>query len=138
MILENDLLKDFIEVELKNKDDFLKIAETLTRIGVVSSTKKELFQSCHVLHKKGKYYIVSFKEMFWLDGKPSDFSDEDKLRRNRIAKLLEEWGLIKILDPSKIDDTAPLNKIKIIPFKEKNEYILTKKYTIGKKKNGVI
>lgn len=130
----DDVLKDFVEVELIKKDDFLKIAETLTRIGVVSTNRKELFQSAHILHKRGKYYIVSFKEMFWLDGKPSDFSEDDRLRRNRIVKLLEDWGLIKIIDATKVADQANLDKIKIIPYKEKNDYILTKKYTIGKKK----
>ena len=129
------VLETLIEVRLGEEDDFLKVRETLTRIGVASRKDKTLYQSCHILHKQGKYYIVHFKELFALDGKPSDFSEEDKGRRNTITKLLSDWGLIAIVDPDKIvDPQTPLNQIKILPFKEKNEWSLVTKYNIGRKK----
>ena len=129
------VLESLIEVRLGEEDDFLKVRETLTRIGVASRKDKTLYQSCHILHKQGKYYIVHFKELFALDGKPSDFSEEDKGRRNTITKLLSDWGLIAIVDPDKIvDPQTPLNQIKILPFKEKNEWSLVTKYNIGRKK----
>jgi len=127
-------LRNFIEVTLKHQDDFLKVRETLTRIGVSSRKEKVLYQSCHILHKQGLYYIVHFKELFALDGKPSNISENDIQRRNAIAKLLEEWGLIKILNPKLLEDNvAPLHQIKIISFKEKDEWELIAKYNIGKK-----
>ncbi len=129
------VLETLIEVRLGEEDDFLKVRETLTRIGVASRKDKTLYQSCHILHKQGKYYIVHFKELFALDGKPSDFSTEDKGRRNTIVKLLSDWGLIVVVDPNKIvDPQTPLNQIKILPFKEKNEWSLVTKYNIGRKK----
>ncbi len=129
----NDLT-NFLEIRLKSEEDFLKVRETLTRIGVASHKDKTLYQSCHILHKKGKYFLVHFKEMFLLDGKRSDISDSDYARRNAIAKLLQEWALIDIVVPEQIvGNLAPLHQIKIIPFREKNEWILCAKYTIGKK-----
>lgn len=129
------VLETLIEVRLGEEDDFLKVRETLTRIGVASRKDKTLYQSCHILHKQGKYYIVHFKELFALDGKPSDFSEEDKGRRNTITKLLSDWGLIAIVDEEKITELqTPLNQIKILPFKEKNEWSLVTKYNIGRKK----
>ena len=128
-----DLTK-FVEVSLQEQDDFLKVRETLTRIGVSSRKEKVLYQSCHILHKQGRYYIVHFKELFALYGKPSNLTENDIQRRNAIAKLLEEWGLIKILNPTLlIDNIAPLHQIKIIAFKEKDEWQLITKYNIGKK-----
>jgi hypothetical protein len=127
-------LSKFVEVKLNEQDDFLKVRETLTRIGVSSRKEKVLYQSCHILHKQGRYYIVHFKELFALDGKPSNISDNDVHRRNAIAKLLEEWGLITILNPEVIgEDVAPLHQIKIISFREKDEWELITKYNIGKK-----
>jgi hypothetical protein len=123
-----------LEVTLTQPDDFLKVKETLTRIGVASRKEKILFQSCHILHKQGKYYIVHFKELFALDGKPVDLVENDIERRNTIAKLLSDWGLIKILDVGAYANTAPLSQIKIIAFKEKSEWDLQTKYNIGKKK----
>ena len=123
-----------LEVTLTQPDDFLKVKETLTRIGVASRKEKILFQSCHILHKQGKYYIVHFKELFALDGKPVDLVENDIERRNTIAKLLSDWGLIKILDVGSHANTAPLSQIKIIAFKEKSEWDLQTKYNIGKKK----
>ena len=124
----------FVEVVFNEPDDFLKVRETLTRIGVSSRKEKVLYQSCHILHKQGQYYIVHFKELFALDGKPSNISENDIQRRNAIAKLLEEWGLIKILNPKILEDNiAPLHQIKIIAFKEKDEWSLIPKYNIGKK-----
>lgn len=125
---------DLLEVTLQKPDDFLKVRETLTRIGVSSRTEKKLWQSCHILHKKGKYYIVHFKEMFALDSLPTSINTEDTGRRNTIACLLEEWGLLKIVDNAKITDKVPLNKIKILPFKEKNDWELCPKYHIGRSK----
>jgi hypothetical protein len=128
-----DLAK-FIEVTLNEQDDFLKVRETLTRIGVSSRKEKVLYQSCHILHKQGKYYIVHFKELFALDGKPSNISENDIQRRNAIANLLEEWGLVKILNPKLMkDNIAPLHQVKIISFKEKDDWELITKYNIGKK-----
>lgn len=125
---------DLLEVTLQKPDDFLKVRETLTRIGVSSRTEKKLWQSCHILHKKGKYYIVHFKEMFALDELPTSINSEDTGRRNTIACLLEEWGLVKIVDKAKITDKVPLNKIKILPFKEKGDWELCPKYHIGRSK----
>ena len=128
-----DLAK-FIEVTLNEQDDFLKVRETLTRIGVSSRKEKVLYQSCHILHKQGKYYITHFKELFALDGKPSNISENDIQRRNAIANLLEEWGLVKILNHKLLENNiAPLHQIKIISFKEKDDWELIAKYNIGKK-----
>jgi len=127
-------LNKFIEVKLKQEDDFLKVRETLTRIGVSSRKDKILYQSCHILHKQGKYYIVHFKELFQLDGKPTDITENDIQRRNAIARLLEEWGLVKVSNPELMgDNIAPLHQIKIISHKEKDEWNLVPKYNIGKK-----
>jgi hypothetical protein len=127
-------LSKFVEVRLNEQDDFLKVRETLTRIGVSSRKEKVLYQSCHILHKQGKYYIVHFKELFALDGKPSNLSENDIQRRNAIANLLEEWGLVKILNRPIIENNiAPLHQIKIISFKEKDQWELITKYNIGKK-----
>lgn len=125
-----------IEVELSHQEDFLKIKETLTRIGVASKKNNTLYQSCHILHKQGKYYIVHFKELFMLDGKPSNFSDEDRSRRNAIASLLEQWGLLSICSHSidEFEAKAPLNQIKILSHKEKDDWELVAKYNIGRKK----
>jgi len=129
-------LTQFVEVSLNEQDDFLKVRETLTRIGVSSRKEKVLYQSCHILHKQGRYYIVHFKELFALDGKPSNISENDIQRRNAIANLLEEWGLVKILNRKVIEDNiAPLHQIKIISFKEKDDWNLIAKYNIGKKPN---
>jgi hypothetical protein len=123
-----------VEVALRNPEDFLKVRETLSRIGLASKKEKTLYQSCHILHKQGKYYIVHFKELFLLDGKDSSLSEGDVARRNRIIHLLDEWELIDIVNISKVEDpVAPLNQIKIIPFKEKNSWNLVTKYTIGNK-----
>ena len=123
-----------LEVALKEPDDFLKIRETLSRIGVASRKEKKLYQSCHILHKQGKYFIVHFKELFALDGKQTNLSENDVARRNRIATLLCDWGLVDI--NGEADPIAPLSQIKIISFKEKNEWILETKYNIGKKREG--
>ena len=125
---------DMIEVNLKEPDDFLKVRETLTRIGVASRKEKKLYQSCHILHKKGQYYIVHFKELFALDGKKANLSENDVQRRNRIIKLLSDWGLVQIVKEDNIKDAAPLSQIKVISYKEKSEWILESKYNIGKKK----
>ena len=125
---------DMVEVSLKEPDDFLKVRETLTRIGVASRKEKKLYQSCHILHKKGQYYIVHFKELFALDGKKANLSDNDLQRRNRIIKLLSDWGLVNVVKESVIVDAAPLSQIKVIAYKEKGEWILESKYNIGKKK----
>ena len=129
-------IEDLLEVRLKQEDDFLKVKETLTRIGVASRKDKTLYQSCHILHKKGKYYIVHFKELFALDGKPTDFEENDLARRNTIGNLLAEWGLIEIVSKATNVEQpiAPLSQIKIISYKEKNEWLLTAKYNIGTKK----
>ena len=128
-------IEDMVEVTLGEKDDFLKVRETLTRIGVASKKEKILYQSCHILHKQGQYYLVHFKELFALDGKPSNITDNDIQRRNAVAKLLEEWGLVKILNPNVIEEVAPLHQIKIISFREKDDWELVAKYNIGKKIN---
>ena len=122
-----------LEVQLKEPDDFLKVRETLTRIGVASRKDKKLFQSCHILHKQGRYFIVHFKELFALDGKQANFSDNDAERRNTIAQLLSDWGLIAILNNTIAEKKAPLSQIKVLSFKEKNEWDLQAKYNIGKK-----
>ena len=130
-----NLIETLLEVKIAEEEDFLKIKETLTRIGVASKKDKKLYQSCHILHKQGKYYIVHFKELFALDGKPSDFSQEDKGRRNTIANLLEEWDLITIVSKESADyPRTPMNQIKVLPYKEKNEWELVTKYNIGRKK----
>ena len=127
-------IEDMVEVTLKEKDDFLKVRETLTRIGVASKKEKILYQSCHILHKQGKYYIVHFKELFSLDGKPTDFSDNDIARRNTVTNLLSDWELLQIVDKEKTKEpTVSLSQVKIIPHKEKNEWQLVPKYNIGKK-----
>ena len=126
-----------VEVTLRQPDDFLKVRETLTRIGVASRKEKKLFQSCHILHKKGKYYIVHFKELFALDGKHANLTSNDVQRRNRIAQLLADWGLIGIVDVSKIQDIAPLNQIKVLAYRDKDDWILETKYNIGSKKKKV-
>tara|TARA_B100001250_G_scaffold333185_1_gene298782 strand:+ start:44 stop:469 length:426 start_codon:yes stop_codon:yes gene_type:complete len=125
---------DMVEVNLKEPDDFLKVRETLTRIGVASRKERKLYQSCHILHKKGQYYIVHFKELFALDGKKANLSENDVQRRNRIIKLLSDWGLVEIVKASVIEDAAPLSQIKVISYKEKGEWTLESKYNIGKKK----
>ena len=123
-----------VEVRLKQPDDFLKVRETLTRIGVASRSEKKLYQSCHILHKQGHYYIVHFKELFLLDGKGSDFSANDQQRRNRITKLLSDWGLLEIVNNADIEDMCSMSQIKILPHKEKAEWELIPKYSIGSKK----
>ena len=125
---------DMVEVRLNHPDDFLKVRETLTRIGVASRGEKKLYQSCHILHKQGKYFIVHFKELFLLDGKTSDFSENDIQRRNRITKLLADWGLVDVVLQESIEDLAPINQIKILPYKEKAEWNLIPKYSIGSKR----
>jgi hypothetical protein len=131
-----NILDSLIEVKIAEEEDFLKIKETLTRIGVASRKDKKLYQSCHIFHKQGKYYIVHFKEMFSIDGKPSNFSDEDKGRRNKIVSLLEDWGLLKVVEPQKIKEPiSPMSQIKIINHKEKKDWILEAKYNMGRKKN---
>ena len=127
---------DMVEVVLNEPDDFLKVRETLTRIGVASRKEKKIYQSCHILHKQGKYFIVHFKELFALDGKKTNFSLNDLQRRNRIIQLLVDWGLVSISDVSveKISDLAPLNQIKVLSYKEKSEWTLESKYNIGRKK----
>jgi len=130
-----DIVSDLIEVELEKSEDFLKVMETLTRIGIASRKEKKLIQSCHILHKRGKYYLVHFKELFALDGKEINFSDSDISRRNMIALLLEEWGLLSIAENSsdKVKDTnGNMAQIKVIPFSEKKEWVLEAKYNIGK------
>lgn len=122
-----------IEVLLNEPDDFLKVRETLTRIGVASRKEKKLYQSCHILHKQGKYYIVHFKELFALDGKHANLSINDVQRRNRIVRLLSDWGLISIVDEETVTDIAPLNQIKVLAYKDKGDWLLEQKYNIGKK-----
>ena len=125
--------EQMLEVTINKPDDFLQIRETLTRIGVASRKDKTLYQSCHILHKQGKYYIVHFKELFALDGKKSTLVANDIQRRNTIALLLQDWNLVNIVVPSNVEDKAPLSQIKILPYKEKSEWNLTAKYNIGKK-----
>ena len=122
-----------VEVLLNEPDDFLKVRETLTRIGVASRKEKKLYQSCHILHKQGRYYIVHFKELFALDGKHANLTVNDVQRRNRIAQLLADWGLVGIVESTKIQDIAPLNQIKVLAYKDKTDWILEQKYNIGKK-----
>ena len=124
---------DMLEVTLNEPDDFLKVRETLTRIGVASRKEKKLYQSCHILHKQGKYYIVHFKELFALDGKYANLTVNDVQRRNRITRLLVDWGLIDVVFEEAILDIAPLNQIKVLPYREKTEWVLEQKYNIGKK-----
>ena len=129
-----ELIESFVEIRLKHPDDFLKIRETLSRIGIASKREKKLYQSCHILHKQGKYYLVHFKELFKLDGKPSDFyeSETDIARRNSIANLISEWGLCELVDTSKSESpTTPVNTLKILSYKEKNDWILETKYNVG-------
>lgn len=128
-------VENMVEVRLSQPDDFLKIRETLSRIGIASKKDKKLYQSCHILHKQGRYFIVHFKELFGLDGKQTNFSEEDQHRRNTIVKLLNDWGLVSVINETKIAQQAPLSQIKVIAFKEKNEWILETKYNIGKKKD---
>lgn len=130
-----ELIKEFVEVKLREPDDFLKVRETLSRIGIASKKEKTLYQSCHILHKKGKFYIVHFKQLFLLDGKNSNFSDEDKARLNTIANLLHEWELVDLVDITKSENpTLPVSNIKILSHKEKAKWNLVTKYTIGKDK----
>ena len=132
------MLESLVEIRIKTDDDFLKIRETLTRIGVASRKDKTIYQSCHILHKQGRYYIVHFKELFALDGKPSNFDATDQARRNTIANLLAEWKLVELVNPqSSADPVAPLSQIKVLPHREKNEWSLVAKYNIGKKVNNV-
>ena len=134
--MNNDIVGSFIEVELDGADDFRKVRETLTRIGVSSRKEKKLFQSCHILHKQGKYYIVHFKQMFALDGKPSHMDENDTARLNTIANLLAEWNLLKIKNAGMTEDpAAPMSQIKVVPYREKGEWDLVPKYNIGSKKN---
>ena len=123
-----------VEDQLGEPDDFLKVRETLTRIGVASRKEKKLYQSCHILHKQGRYYIVHFKELFALDGKHANLTSNDVQRRNRITQLLSDWGLIEVVKADSVADIAPLNQIKVLAFKEKDEWTLETKYNIGKKK----
>jgi hypothetical protein len=131
------LITDLVEVTLAEKDDFLKVRETLTRIGVASKKDRILYQSCHILHKQGRYYIVHFKELFALDGKPTDISENDLSRRNAITKLLQDWELIKVVNNKQIEEPPPifLSQIKILSHKEKDEWELVPKYNIGKRPN---
>ena len=128
---------NMVEVSLNEPDDFLKVRETLTRIGVASRKEKKLYQSCHILHKQGRYYIVHFKELFALDGKHANLTINDVQRRNRTAQLLSDWGLITIVSDTEVGDIAPLNQIKVLAFKEKQEWTLESKYNIGRKKTSV-
>ena len=134
--MNDTLIQAMIEVKLNEPDDFLKVRETLTRIGIASRKEKTLFQSCHILHKQGKYYIVHFKELFALDGKTTNFTENDQARRNSIANLLAEWELISLVEPDKsAEPTVPLSQLKILSFKEKDEWDLTPKYNIGNKRD---
>jgi hypothetical protein len=126
--------EQMVEVTLNEPDDFLKVRETLTRIGVASRKEKKLYQSCHILHKQGRYYIVHFKELFALDGKRANLFLNDVQRKNRIAQLLQDWGLVKIVNSDQVADAAPLSQIKVLSFKDKPEWTLESKYNIGKKK----
>jgi len=128
-------INNLVEVRLRNEDDFLKVRETLTRIGVASKKEKTLYQSCHILHKQGRYFITHFKELFALDGKPSNMSESDIARRNTIANLLREWELVDILKSEQTENPiAPISQIKVLPYKDKNDWELVAKYNIGKKK----
>ena len=126
--------EQMVEVVLNEPDDFLKVRETLTRIGVASRKEKKIYQSCHILHKQGRYFLVHFKELFALDGKHANLTVNDVQRRNRIIQLLCDWGLVTVLEPERVTDIAPLNQIKVLAYKEKNEWVLETKYNIGKKK----
>ena len=126
-----------VEVTLNEPDDFLKVRETLTRIGVASRKEKKIYQSCHILHKQGRYFLVHFKELFALDGKHANLTSNDVQRRNRIAQLLADWGLVGVVDADKIQDIAPLNQIKVLSYKDKGDWILETKYNIGAKKKKV-
>ncbi len=128
-------INSLVAVKLRNEDDFLKVRETLTRIGVASKKEKTLYQSCHILHKQGRYFIVHFKELFALDGKPSNMSESDTARRNTISNLLKEWELVDLVKSEQTENPiAPISQIKVLPYKEKNEWELVAKYNIGKKK----
>ena len=129
--------EQMVEVVLREPDDFLKVRETLTRIGVASRKEKKIYQSCHILHKQGRYYLVHFKELFALDGKHANLTLNDVQRRNRIAQLLADWGLVEIVDVEKIQEIAPLNQIKVLAYKDKQDWILETKYNIGSKKKKV-
>ena len=130
-----DVIKSLVEVTLPSDDAFLKVKETLTRIGVASRKDRKLYQSCHILHKQGRYYIVHFKELFMLDGKVNNFDDEDRGRRNAVVNLLEEWNLVSVVDHSQIEDpVAPLSQIKVLAYRDKDQWELIPKYSIGKKK----
>ena len=126
-----------VEVTLNEPDDFLKVRETLTRIGVASRKEKKIYQSCHILHKQGRYFLVHFKELFALDGKHANLTSNDVQRRNRIAQLLADWGLVGVVDTEKIQDIAPLNQIKVLSYKDKGDWILETKYNIGAKKKKI-
>ena len=126
-----------VEVLLNEPDDFLKVRETLTRIGVASRKEKKLYQSCHILHKQGRYFIVHFKELFALDGKHANLTVNDVQRRNRIVRLLADWGLITVVSPDSVMDIAPLNQIKVLAYRDKSEWVLEQKYNIGSKKKVV-
>ena len=125
--------EQMVEIYLNEPDDFLKVRETLTRIGVASRKEKKIYQSCHILHKQGRYFIVHFKELFALDGKRANLTVNDVQRRNRITRLLADWGLIAVVSPDSVADIAPLNQIKVLAYKDKNDWILEQKYNIGKK-----
>ena len=129
--------EQMVEVVLSEPDDFLKVRETLTRIGVASRKEKKIYQSCHILHKQGRYYLVHFKELFALDGKHANLTSNDIQRRNRIAQLLADWGLVGIVDADKIQDIAPLNQIKVLAYRDKGDWILETKYNIGSKKKKI-
>ena len=129
----NEIVSTFVEVLLEEEDDFLKVKETLSRIGIASRKDKKLFQSCHILHKQGRYYIVHFKELFLLDGKPSDLSENDIARRNTIINLLLEWGLVSLVNAEELEPVAPMNQVKILRYDEKDEWELCPKYNIGNK-----
>ena len=129
--------EQMVEVVLGEPDDFLKVRETLTRIGVASRKEKKIYQSCHILHKQGRYYLVHFKELFALDGKHANLTSNDVQRRNRIAQLIADWGLVTIVDTERIQDIAPLNQIKVLSYKDKGDWILETKYNIGSKKKKV-
>tara|TARA_B100001093_G_scaffold360249_1_gene344967 strand:+ start:530 stop:964 length:435 start_codon:yes stop_codon:yes gene_type:complete len=127
--------ENMLEVKIKEPDDFLKIRETLTRIGVASRKERKIYQSCHILHKQGRYFIVHFKELFALDGKTANIFSNDIERRNTIAQLLSDWGLVELVNAVEVESKAPLSQIKVLPFKEKHEWVLEPKYNIGKKGN---
>lgn len=129
------MIETLVEVKINEDEDFLKIRETLSRIGIASRKEQKLWQSCHILHKQGRFYIVHFKELFALDGKPTDFTQEDRARRNTIVSLLAEWGLLTLVKPSQVEERAPLSQVKVLSFKEKPDWELCTKYSIGKTKD---